>query len=741
MTRLRRIFPLMPLAAALGVLFHRLLWGEVFFWGLPSLQFTPWRLLAIDLLRAGEVPWWNALNGAGAPLLANYQSALLYPLTWPSFVLPTAWMMSATAAAHLFIAGWGMWAFTGGLGANGLGRAVSALAFGLTSYLVGRAGTYPMISAAAWLPWLMWAAHGLSEGRPARSGLALAGFTALLLLAGHAQVAWYSLLLAGTYALAQAVRQRHTRSLAWGVAAVLVGAAVAAIQLAPTAELLLSSQRGGGVERDFALNFSYAPVRSLNLVAPLAFGSPVDGSYYTNGVFFEDAVYIGLLPLLGAAAALVKWPWRRRAGDPLARHVPFFALAIAAAFVLALGRYTPIFPFLFDHLPTFDLFQAPVRWHLWTVFGLAALSAIGVTWWTRGGSWSRRAVAFCAASLAVGIVGSASAPDQTPALATLLRAVVTTSTLALAAVVLTLLKPAPGARRARGWTAAVLIVVAVDLVWANRGLNPTTGARFYYPQPTSAAERAFWPAEVLDARMFETHLRLDDYRMTASEVAAYRAGGLPELNLLDEADVFNHFDPLLVGRYARYLELIAAAKEARPLLRAAGVSAVYAATGERTTLDDAPLAWLVGGACWLDDDAAAVELSAPGWDPARLVLLAGDGECDLARSAAGVVDIIERDLTAIRVRADEDAWLVVAATHYPGWSAQIDGAPAAMERANLAFRAVRVPAGEHIVTLNYAPGWLLPAALTSLAGLAGLAAFFAIARREPRYNSERRLTT
>jgi hypothetical protein len=99
--------PLWILAITLLVVFHRLLLGEVFFWGLPALQFYPWREYAFDLLRQGQLPLWNPYNGAGAPLLANYQSALLYPLNWPGFFLPLAWAMSVTAVLHLFIAGWG----------------------------------------------------------------------------------------------------------------------------------------------------------------------------------------------------------------------------------------------------------------------------------------------------------------------------------------------------------------------------------------------------------------------------------------------------------------------------------------------------------------------------------------------------------------------------------------------------------------------------------------------------------
>lgn len=739
MQRIRPAIWLLPLVLALAILFYRLLLGEVFFWGLPSLQFTPWRETALELLRAGSLPWWNALSGAGAPLLANYQSALLYPFSWPSFVLPVAWTMSITAVIHLFIAGWGMWAFSGALGASPLGRAVSALAFGLTSYLVARAGTYPIVSAAAWLPWLMWAAHGLCGVRSRRSAAWLAVFTALLLLAGHAQTAWYSLLLTGLYIALLAARARRVRPLGWAVAGLVVGVLIASLQLIPTAELLLSSQRGGGVEREFALNFSYAPVRALNLFAPNAFGSPADGTYYTEGVYFEDAVYVGLLPLIAGLSALVKWPWRRRARDPLVPVVAFFTVIIVGAFVLALGRYTPIFPFLYDHVPTFDLFQAPVRWHLWTVFGLSVLSAVGVTWWNRGASWTRRAAAFCIAALSVGIIGSLALTDAPPELAVMLRALSVLSATALAAVILTLIKPQPGSRYERLWNAAVLLVVAADLVWANQGLNPTTGAEFYEPQPATTTQRAFWPKDALDAVMFEGHLRLDDYRMTPEQIAVYRASGLPNLNLLDGGDLFSNFDPLLVGSHARYVEALNAAEDLAVLLHAAGISTIYDEDGQLQVIDDAPLAWLALEACRGTDEETIARLNEPQpgyvFDPR--VHLAGEGGCYGSPTPWGGVISISPDLTSIRVQVDafEGEWLVVARTWYPGWTAAMDGIPTPIERANLTFSAVFLPVGQHTVTFTYAPVWLLPALALSSVGLAGLTVFFALAWRERRYNA------
>jgi hypothetical protein len=64
-----------------------------------------------------------------------------------------------------------------------------------------------------------------------------------------------------------------------------------------------------------------------------------------------------------------------------------------------------------------------------------------------------------------------------------------------------------------------------------------------------------------------------------------------------------------------------------------------------------------------------------------------------------------RDETVIvEVSTPQDAYLVVADTHYPGWVAEVDSQPVeTIYRAFGYFRAVEVPAGEHIVTFYYRP--------------------------------------
>ncbi|MYD09832.1 MAG: YfhO family protein [Chloroflexi bacterium] len=73
--------------------------------------------------------------------------------------------------------------------------------------------------------------------------------------------------------------------------------------------------------------------------------------------------------------------------------------------------------------------------------------------------------------------------------------------------------------------------------------------------------------------------------------------------------------------------------------------------------------------------------------------------------ASGRVDILDyRDTrVSLAVSAPRAATLILSDAWHPGWRASVNGRPTPIQRANLIFRAVRVPAGESSVVFSFEP--------------------------------------
>ncbi|MFN7037864.1 MAG: YfhO family protein, partial [Bellilinea sp.] len=240
-----------------------LLEGKVIFWGTAGLQFIPWRAYGFALLKEGIFPFWNPLNGMGAPLFANYQTAFLYPLSWILYpfyqvggVPALAWAYTLLVAVHLGIGGVGTALLLRKLGIQPRGQVIAALAFSLSGFFVARASFFSMIWAGVWLPWLIWAIEGVIQSEKFSQkwiwmiGLAL--IAANQLLAGHAQLSWYSLIFAASWTLFRVAKIEAWKArinigalLGFGI---ILAVSLASIQLVPTFEYLIQSQRSDAVD-------------------------------------------------------------------------------------------------------------------------------------------------------------------------------------------------------------------------------------------------------------------------------------------------------------------------------------------------------------------------------------------------------------------------------------------------------------------------------------------------------------
>ncbi len=750
--------PLSLLGLTILALFYRLLFGQVIFWGLPSLQFYPWREFALSELAAGRLPLWNPYNGAGAPLLANYQSALLYPPNWLSIVLPGPQTIGFLGILHVLLAGIGMWLLTGRLQFDSLGRGIATLAYPLSSTLIARFGTVPMLDVASWLPWLILAVDGVLESTTLGHLLALAIVSAFMLLAGHAQWTFYCFVLACAYVLWRLVFQPRTRRAAiriilGGIAALALACALSAAQLLPTAEYMMQSQRASGVDQAFALNFSYAPLSILTLFNANFFGNPGNGSYAIKGEYFETTAYIGILPaflaILGAVH-YVRLQRRRKRQLPVSGEaltaisadgnlMGFFAIVALISLFLAFGQYTPLYPLLYRYIPTFNLFQAPARWLLLTVFSLAMLAGQATALWEPNRRAQRNINIALVGSLILilsGLGAQVALANAQPIVRQLAQGMAVMGVLALITSVIFATQPLKDdsqRRQRRLWHVGVLVFVALDLWWANTLSNPTVPANFYQSHEGVNPGRLFWPDpgnQQLPQIAFETYLPPNDYRVAVLDWRDYRRSELPDMNMLDHQSLFNNFDPLRPDGFERFSRLLNMNSTISPnLLVAAGITQVMGEPGQNSPVQRV---WIVPRAITVANaDAAEKAITAPDWNPAQSVVIeSGDavpgfttsnsaqsigGEINASPTSATIVNEtpLSLDIT-VNVPAG-GGFLVVADGAYPGWKATLDGQPTPIYRANLAFRAVAVSEGQHHVLMNYQPqSWQLGVSVSAI---------------------------
>ncbi|HQE93442.1 MAG TPA: oligosaccharide flippase family protein [Anaerolineae bacterium] len=389
------------------------------------LQNYPWKRFLTTALQTRQLPLWDPYLFAGHPFLANGQHSALYPLTWIFFVLPLSRAFGVFMTLQVGLAGIAMYIFGRTLKMNRLGAFLAGITFEFSGFLVVSV-VHPMIVAAAsWLPLLLACidltvqrARFLRQER-AMLPWALCGALALGLqiLAGHAEMTYFVLLVMAMFAAWQLIHTALTHPRATWRAEVLnpalglllmvgLGLALGAVQLLPLYEVVNGSFRQGTVTLAEVLGWAYPKRQLLAFLVPNFFGNPTHTTlwnFFTGetlratvnahgeaisafdwGIknYVEGTAYVGILPLLLALIAVfssqskvegLRSPVRDWLRHP---YIPFFtALSL---FSLGCTFGTPVYALVYA-LPFLSQSHSPFRWVFPLTVAVAALAGFGAT--------------------------------------------------------------------------------------------------------------------------------------------------------------------------------------------------------------------------------------------------------------------------------------------------------------------------------------------------------------------------
>jgi len=120
-------------------------------------------------------------------------------------------------------------------------------------------------------------------------------------------------------------------------------------------------------------------------------------------------------------------------------------------------------------------------------------------------------------------------------------------------------------------------------------------------------------------------------------------------------------------------------------------------------------------------------------DPLKSVVLEGEGPplpaCSGSPGGASEISAYRAEEVRVRTSSACPAYLVLADTYMPGWTATVDGRPAPIHRADFLFRAVELGPGSHEVVFRYRPRSAVLGAWLFVGGLGLAAALIVLGRR------------
>jgi len=656
-------------------------------------------------------PLWTPHLLCGYPLLGEGQTGMFYPFNIIFSLLGPLWCFNGLIMLHIFISGLGMYCYARHRELSHGSSALAGVVFAFSSFHVLHARQLNLLEAVSWAPWLFLFGERHIRGRKPADLLLWSLILSLQWLCGHPAITYLVLLGLAVLYLAgwiKDIRQKGKGCLyilpLGFICGTLLSMGMAALQIIPTLELIPLSLRSS-LSFQGATKYPFTPSDLMYLITPFFRGNPADATYmpesiYSSGVFWENCIYIGAVPVLLAILSLLRLQTERR--------VQVCVIVLMAAIVLAFGAMTPLYSIMWHAVPGFHLFRFPSRFLFFALFALSMLA--GLSWDYLSGLIRSLRVRWAVTAMLIvvsfvnllwfNVSFNGAAPvswlDRPSSMRYISQSSVPPSRVYTYAPFYSWQK---AWREDRGWlgdragkTAGPgepsgkasrssldryrgLLAPDYNLVFGvsqvgektyiEGGMAPKQRARLEEQLENRACARKVGPVVILGDELVRI-LAMENVEFITSEfmLAHPMISKVSEDDGSDGVKVYRLRDTLPRAFCVYRARVVPAGGEAMRLLLSEDFKA-----GEEVILEEEP--------------------------PLKLSGIAGTSKTEILK-----YDDCE---VRLKVSSDEPALLFISDTWFPGWKAYVDGAERKIMCANHAFRAVAVEKGEHDVVFRYAP--------------------------------------
>lgn len=685
----------------------------------PIRQQYPYRIIGMHMFKNGIIPSWNPYSFSGTPLLANIQSALLYPGNFLFFIFDEINAWSLLVLLQPLLAALFTYYYLRNLSIKQSAATLGALSFAFSGFMIAWLSWNTIGHVALWLPLILLAKDRLVQKFSLRWALILILAESSMVLAGHLQTAMYIIVFSTIYLFFRLYSKHPKSLLEFGknllpfivtASAVVI---ITSLQIIPTVQFIFASARNFDLASWQREDWFLPLAHLVQFIAPDFFGNPTTGNYWGVWNYVEFVGYIGIISLFFAFFAFF---FRRD------KKTLFFSVGLLTGLLLAISNPLAQIPYHFS-IPYLATLQ-PTRIMVLICFCGSMLGALGFDYFIKS-YFSRRLLRkLILLIITFGIffvllwIFVINNSQKIPGLLISKRNLFFPSGIFIAgAILLGISLYKPNKKLFSILITLLLLVAYIDQFRFAAKFIPFVSREYMYPQTKlinflqsnlgqyryMTTDRRILPPNTSMLYKLQTVDGYDPlYLRTYSQMISAWTRNKPDITLASFNRILTpeRFDLFMASLFGvRYIVTIDEISNPQlKLVFTEGETDVY------ENLSVFPRAFLLEKITQVESNEQLMtgmfnekDLSKSGFTTSPLFA----NESVLTSSESATIIHYSPQSVVISVVSEVERILVLTDPVYPNWKATIDGKPTLIYPVDLFFRGIKVPKGNHSIQFDY----------------------------------------